>query len=108
MNTEIKHITDVTFDADVLGAQLPVLVDYWAEWCVPCKQMAPALEAVAERYADRLAVAKMDVDANPNTHVRYGVRSCPTLMIFRGGEVVATNVGVLTPPRLEAFIEAAL
>lgn len=108
MSSAIRSVTDETFAAEVLTSTRPVLVDYWAEWCVHCKQMEPALAAVAERHAGRLAVVKMDVDTNPITHARYGVRSCPTLMVFRGGEAVATNVGALTPARLEEFVEGAL
>jgi thioredoxin 1 len=104
----IKNVSDESFAADVLASPHPVLVDYWAEWCVHCKQMEPALAAIAERRAGRLSIVKMDVDANPITHARYGVRSCPTLMIFHGGEVVATTVGALSAERLEEFVEGAL
>jgi thioredoxin 1 len=104
----ISSVTDEPFAADVLASPHPVLVDYWAEWCVHCKQMEPVLKAIAERHAGQLSIFKMDVDANPITHARYGVRSCPTLMIFRGGEVVAATVGALSAQRLEEFVEGTL
>ena len=108
MSCAIGNVNDESFAADVLASPCAVLVDYWAEWCVHCKQMEPALTAIAERHAGQLNIVKMDVDANPITHARYGVRSCPTLMIFRGGEVVATMVGALSAGRLEEFVEGAL
>lgn len=108
MSSAISNVTDESFAGDVLASPRPVLVDYRAEWCVHCKQMEPALTAIAKRHAGRLNIVKMDVDANPITHARYGVRSCPTLMIFRGGEVVATTVGALPAGRLEEFVEGAL
>ena len=101
----IKHITDASFDADVLQSAQPVLVDYWAEWCGPCKMIAPILDEVAKDYNGRLNVAKMNVDENREVPAKFGIRGIPTLMIFKNGELVATKVGALAKPQLTAFID---
>lgn len=102
----IKHVTDGTFEEEVLKSPIPVLVDYWAEWCGPCKSIAPILEIVAEDYKGRLTVAKVDVDTNSSISAKYGIRGIPTLMIFSGGNVRATKVGALAKQQLIAFVEA--
>jgi thioredoxin 1 len=108
MGTQFKQITEASFTSDVLSASRPVLVDYSAEWCGPCKMMAPALEEFAVQYADRLDVAKVDVDENAGLAARYHVRGIPTLMLFKGGEVVASKVGAMSKSQLAAFIDAHL
>jgi thioredoxin 1 len=108
MNTRIKHVTDTTFADEVLHATTPVLVDYWAEWCGPCKMIAPALDESAESYAGRLNVAKVNVDENQALAARYQVRGIPTLMLFKDGEVVATKIGAVSRSQLAAFIDANL
>jgi thioredoxin 1 len=108
MNPPIKQVTADVFDEQVLRASLPVLVDYWAEWCGPCKMIAPALEASARDYAGRLDVAKVNVDENQAIAARYHVRGIPTLMLFKNGAVAATKVGALSKAQLTAFIEANL
>jgi thioredoxin 1 len=106
MSSKFKQITEATFADEVLRSTRPVLVDYSAEWCGPCKMMAPALEESAEHYADRLDVAKVDVDANPALAARYHVRGIPTLMLFKAGEVVASKVGAMSRSQLAAFIDS--
>ncbi|MDB6090616.1 MAG: thioredoxin [Gammaproteobacteria bacterium] len=108
MSREIKHVTDATFDSEVLRATLPVLVDYWAEWCGPCKMIAPALDESVTSYAGRLDIAKVNIDENPSVPSRYHVRGIPTLMLFKNGEVVATQIGALSKSQLTAFIDANL
>ena len=108
MSDNIKHVTDTTFNSEVLQSPLPVLVDYWAEWCGPCKMIAPSLDESADTYADRLRVAKINVDENNSTAARYHVRGIPTLMLFKNGEVVATKVGAVSKSQLTAFIDANL
>jgi thioredoxin 1 len=108
MSDKIKHITGDTFDSEVLQSELPVLVDYWAEWCGPCKMIAPALDESAKSYAGRLGVAKVNVDENQSLAARYHVRGIPTLMLFKGGEVVATKIGAVSKAQLAAFIDANL
>jgi thioredoxin 1 len=107
-SSKIKHVTDTTFNSDVLESPIPVLVDYWAEWCGPCKMIAPALDESAETYADRLSIAKVDVDQNQLLASRYHVRGIPTLMLFKHGEVVATKIGAVSKSQLAAFIDANL
>lgn len=106
MSERIKTVTDQSFPSDVLQSPTPVLVDYWAAWCGPCRMIAPIVEDSAAEYADRLTVAKLNVDENPATASRYGVRGIPTLMLFKNGEPVATRVGSLSRSQLSAFIEA--
>ncbi|MBP8190707.1 MAG: hypothetical protein RLZZ369_1471 [Pseudomonadota bacterium] len=104
----IKHITDASFEADVLQSAQPVLVDYWAEWCGPCKMIAPILDEVAKDYSGRLNVAKMNVDQNRDVPAKFGIRGIPTLMIFKGGQLAATKVGALSKAQLTAFVDANL
>jgi len=104
----IKHISDASFDADVLQSAAPVLVDYWAEWCGPCKMIAPILDEVAKDYSGRLNVAKMNVDQNRDVPAKFGIRGIPTLMIFKGGQLAATKVGALSKAQLTAFIDGNL
>lgn len=108
MSEQIKNVTDDSFESEVLGSDKPVLVDYWAEWCGPCKMIAPVLEEVADEYAAQLEVAKLNIDDNPNTPPKFGIRGIPTLMMFRGGEVVATKVGALSKTQLIEFIQGNL
>ncbi len=104
----IKHTTDATFDADVLKSNLPVLVDYWAEWCGPCKMIAPILDEVATSYSGKLQIAKMNVDENRDIPAKFGIRGIPTLMIFKNGELAATKVGAMSKAQLTAFIDQQL
>ena len=108
MSEHIHYVTDDTFEQEVLQAQLPVLVDYWADWCGPCKMIAPILDEVAQEYAGRLKVAKLNIDDNQKTPSQYGIRGIPTLMIYKGGNVEATKVGALTKSQLNAFIDSNL
>jgi thioredoxin len=105
MSEMTKTVTDETFQADVLSSPKPVLVDYWAEWCGPCRMIGPLVEQSAAQYADRLTVAKLNVDDNPAVASRYRVRGIPTLMLFKDGQPVATHVGSLSKGQLQAFIE---
>ena len=105
-NELIKHITDASFEADVLQSSQPVLVDYWAEWCGPCKMIAPILDEVAKEYEGRIKVAKLNIDENQNTPPKYGIRGIPTLMLFKNGNVEATKVGALSKSQLTAFIDS--
>lgn len=107
-NELIKHTTDATFEADVLKSVQPVLVDYWAEWCGPCKMIAPILDEVATAYAGKLSIAKMNVDDNRDIPAKFGIRGIPTLMLFKGGELAATKVGALSKAQLTAFIDQQL
>lgn len=106
MSEHIRYVTDATFIAEVMQAQLPVLVDYWAEWCGPCRSIAPILEEIANEYSGRMIVAKMNVDENQQTPQKYGVRGIPTLMLFKSGNVEATKVGALSKSQLIAFIDS--
>jgi thioredoxin len=103
---KIIHITDDTFEQEVLQSQTPVLVDYWAEWCGPCKMIAPALDHIASEYEGRLKVAKLNIDENQSTPPKYGIRGIPTLMLFKNGNVEATKVGALSKTQLAAFIDS--
>jgi len=106
MSEHIRYVTDSTFDADVLQAPLPVLVDYWAEWCGPCRSIAPILEEIAKEYAGRMTVAKMNVDENQQTPQKYAVRGIPTLMLFKNGNIAETKVGALSKSQLTEFIDS--
>jgi thioredoxin 1 len=101
----IAHVTDDSFQDDVLNSEHPVLVDYWAEWCGPCKMIAPILDEIAEEYAGRLQIAKLNIDENPATPPKYGIRGIPTLMLFKNGGVEATKVGAVSKSQLTAFID---
>ncbi len=106
MSEHINYVTDATFDAEVLQSPLPVLVDYWAEWCGPCRMIAPILDEIAKEYAGRLGVAKLNVDENQQTPQKYGIRGIPTLMLFKNGNIEATKVGALSKSQLTAFIDS--
>ncbi len=108
MSDKIVHVTDGSFEEDVLKAEDPVLVDYWAEWCGPCKAIAPILGEIAEEYAGRLKIAKLNIDENPSTPPKYGIRGIPTLMLFKEGNVEATKVGALSKSQLSAFLDSNL
>lgn len=108
MSEDIVHVSDVSFDADVLRSDVPVLVDYWAEWCGPCKAIAPILNEIAQEYAGKLKVAKLNIDENPSTPPRYGIRGIPTLMLFKDGNVEGTKVGALSKSQLATFIDSNL
>jgi len=104
----IQHTTDAGFESDVLQSDQPVLVDYWAEWCGPCKMIAPILDDVSKDYQGRLKIAKMNVDENRDVPAKYGIRGIPTLMLFKGGQLAATKVGALSKAQLTAFIDSHL
>ena len=106
MSEHITHISDDAFEQEVLQSQLPVLVDYWAEWCGPCKMIAPILDEVSKEYAGRLKVAKLNIDENQQTPPKYGIRGIPTLMLFKNGNVEATKGGALSKAQLTAFIDS--
>ncbi len=105
MSELIVNVTDDTFEDQVLNSAVPVIVDYWAEWCGPCKMIAPILEEVSDEYQEKLIVAKLNIDENPKTPTNYGIRGIPTLMLFKGGVVEATKVGAVSKSQLTAFID---
>ena len=104
--TDIQHVSDESFDSEVLNSGVPVLVDYWAEWCGPCKVIAPVLEEIASEYDGKIKVCKLDIDANEATPPKYGIRGIPTLMLFKNGNVEATKVGALSKSQLTAFLDS--
>ncbi|ABC24227.1 thioredoxin TrxA [Rhodospirillum rubrum] len=104
----MKQVSDASFEEDVLKADGPVLVDFWAEWCGPCRQIAPALEELATALGDKVTVAKINIDENPQTPSKYGVRGIPTLMIFKDGQVAATKIGALPKTKLFEWVEASV
>lgn len=106
MSDNIIHLSDASFEQEVLQSTIPVLVDYWAEWCGPCKMIAPILDDISVEYAGRLKVAKLNIDDNQNTPPKYGIRGIPTLMLFKNGNVEATKVGALSKSQLTAFIDS--
>ena len=108
MSSEIVYVTDDSFEEDVLKSEIPVLVDYWAEWCGPCKMIAPILEEIVGEYTGKLKVAKLNIDENSATPPKFGIRGIPTLMIFKDGDVEATKVGALSKSQLTAFIDSNL
>ena len=108
MSDSIIHVTDANFEAEVLKSSDPVLMDYWADWCGPCKSIAPVLDEIASEYAGKVKVAKLNIDENPGTPPRYGIRGIPTLMLFKGGEVEATKIGAVSKSQLTAFIDSNL
>ena len=103
-----KTVTDQSFQSDVLDSKTPVVVDFWAEWCGPCRMIAPSLEELASEYDGKVIVAKMNIDENPQTPTRYGVRGIPTLMIFRNGQVSATKIGALPKTKIKEWIDASI
>lgn len=108
MSDLIKNVTDTNFEAEVLQSELPVLVDYWAAWCGPCKMIAPLLEEAAQTFKGRVNIAKVNVDESPDTPAKYGVRGIPTLMLFKNGQVESTKVGAVSKTQLNSFLEEAL
>jgi thioredoxin 1 len=108
MSDHIVHVSDNTFDDEVLNSDTPVMVDYWAEWCGPCKMIAPILDEIADEYEGKLTIAKLNIDENQETPQKYAVRGIPTLMIFKEGEVAGTKVGALSKSQLSAFIDSVI
>ncbi|HHI93092.1 MAG: thioredoxin TrxA [Gammaproteobacteria bacterium] len=106
MSGNIVYLTDDSFEDEVVKAEGPVLVDYWADWCGPCKMIAPILDEIAEEYKDKIKIAKLNIDENPGTPPKYGIRGIPTLMLFKGGNVEATKVGAVSKSQLTAFIDS--
>ncbi len=108
MSDNLVHVTDASFENDVLNSEVPALVDFWASWCGPCKMIAPIIDEISEEYGDRLRVCKMDVDSNPETAVKFNVRGIPTLLIFKNGNIEATKVGAISKAQLVEFVDNCL
>ncbi|MBS9424734.1 thioredoxin TrxA [Photorhabdus caribbeanensis] len=108
MSEKIIHLSDASFDTDVLNATGPVLVDFWAAWCGPCKMIAPILDEIASEYSGKLTIAKLNIDDNPATAPKYGIRGIPTLLLFKDGQVAATKVGALSKTQLKEFLDTNL
>ena len=108
MSDNIINVTDSTFEQEVLSSEIPVLLDYWAEWCGPCKMIAPILNDIADEYSGKIRVAKLNIDENPGTPAKFGVRGIPTLMIFKSGSIEATKVGAMSKSQLSAFIDSTI
>ena len=108
MSDNIINVTDSTFEQEVLSSDIPVLLDYWAEWCGPCKMIAPILNDIADEYSGKIKVAKLNIDENPSTPAKFGVRGIPTLMIFKSGSIEATKVGAMSKSQLSAFIDSTI
>ena len=108
MTEDLLHVTDASFENDVLQSEVPALVDFWAAWCGPCKMIAPLVDEISEEYAGKIKVCKMDVDSNPETSVKFNVRGIPTLLIFKNGNIEATKVGALSKAQLVEFVEGCL
>ena len=108
MSDKIVHVSDATFDQEVLNSELPVLVDFWAEWCGPCKMIAPVLDELADQFDGKLKIAKVDVDANPDIPPKFGIRGIPTLLVFKGGNAEATKVGALSKTQLEEWVQGII
>lgn len=108
MSDQIVYLSDSSFEDEVLKSDQPVLVDYWAEWCGPCKMIAPILDEIVGEYGDKLKIAKLNIDDNPDTPPKYGIRGIPTLMLFKGGNVEATKVGAVSKSQLTAFLDSNL
>lgn len=108
MSDNIINVTDSTFEQEVLSSDIPVLLDYWAEWCGPCKMIAPILNDIADEYSGKIKVAKLNIDENPGTPAKFGVRGIPTIMIFKSGSIEATKVGAMSKSQLSAFIDSTI
>ena len=108
MSENIINVTDSNFEQEVLSSEIPVLLDYWAEWCGPCKMIAPILNDIADEYSGKIKVAKINIDENPSTPAKFGVRGIPTLMIFKSGSIEATKVGAMSKSQLSAFIDSTI
>ena len=108
MSENIINVTDTTFEEEVLNSDIPILLDYWAEWCGPCKMIAPILKDIANEYSGKIKVAKLNIDENPGTPAKFGVRGIPTLMIFKSGSIEATKVGAMSKSQLSAFIDSTI
>jgi len=108
MSDNIINVTDSTFEQEVLSSEIPVLLDYWAEWCGPCKMIAPILNDIADEYSGKIKVAKLNIDENPGIPAKFGVRGIPTLMIFKSGSIEATKVGAMSKSQLTAFIDSTI